>query len=105
MNRGDVFELRLTRGARGHEQRGKRFGVVLQADALAPLSTVIVAPTSTAAPAADFHPEVTVRRRKTLVLCEQLRALDSGRLGRRVGRLQPEEIEEIDSALRLVLSI
>lgn len=105
MNRGDVFELRLGRKGRGHEQRGRRYGVVLQADALMPLSTVVVAPTSTSAPAADFHPEVTIRRQGTLVLCEQLRAVDTGRLGKRVGRLRPDEVEGIDAALRLVLAI
>ncbi|MBM3665926.1 MAG: type II toxin-antitoxin system PemK/MazF family toxin [Actinobacteria bacterium] len=105
MNRGDVFELRLGREARGHEQRGKRYGVVLQADSLMPLSTVVVAPTSRSAPAADFHPAVTIRRQPTLVLCEQLRAVDSGRLGKRVGRLGPDEIEGVEAALRLLLGL
>lgn len=105
MNRGDVFELRLGRPARGHEQRGRRFGVVLQTDELMPLSTVIVAPTSTSAPAADFHPPVTVRRQATMVLCEQLRAVDAGRLGKRVGRISPAELEGVEAALRVVLGL
>jgi mRNA interferase MazF len=79
--------------------------VVLQADSLMPLSTVVVAPTSRSAPAADFHPAVTVRRQSTLVLCEQLRAVDTGRLGKRVGRLEPNEMEKIEVALRVLLGL
>ncbi|MGQ0668157.1 MAG: type II toxin-antitoxin system PemK/MazF family toxin [Actinomycetota bacterium] len=48
MRRGDVYEFRSPRG-RGHEQRGERYGVVVQSDLLLPRSVVIVAPTSRSA--------------------------------------------------------
>lgn len=105
MNRGDIYELKLTAGTSGHEQSGKRYAIVVQATELAPLSTVIVAPTSTRAAPASFRPEVQVRRRRTMVLCDQLRALDSRRLRERVGRLTPADMEEIDRALRLMLCL
>ena len=49
MVRGEVFRLPAPRGARGHEQRGARFAVVVQADEFLDLSTVLVSPTSASA--------------------------------------------------------
>lgn len=78
---------------------------MLQADELLALSTVIVAPTSTRAIEASFHPHVTVAGRETSVLVEQLAAVDPGRLGDPHGRLAPAELEAVDDALRLVLDL
>jgi mRNA interferase MazF len=105
VNRGDVYRLPAARGARGHEQRGTRYAVVLQADELSALSTVVVAPTSTSAHPASFRPEVQVGKTKTRLMVEQLRAVDPQRLGKRAGRLAWEEMEAADSALRLVLTL
>jgi len=105
VNRGDVFELRLTRGARGHEQRGRRFGVVVQSGDLSPLSTAIVAPTSTAAAPASFRPEVKLAGASTRVLCDQMRALEARRLGKRAGRLKLDELDDVDAGLRIVLDL
>lgn len=98
MRRGDVFRLRLRAGA-GHEQHGARFGVVLQSDALLRLSTVLIAPTSTAALAASFRPEIDIDGTTTRVLVEQTGAVDHSRLGKVHGRLTPEELWGLDLAL------
>jgi mRNA interferase MazF len=102
--RGDVHRLRSDRQARGREQRGGRLAVVLQSDDL-PLSTVVVAPTSTSARPADFRPEITIDGTVTRVLVEQLAAVDLSRLGDRVGRLTPDERLTLDDALRDVLGL
>jgi mRNA interferase MazF len=102
--RGDVHRLRSDRQAKGREQRGGRLAVVLQSNHL-PLSTVVVAPTSTSARAADFRPQITVGGTVTLVLIEQLAAVDLSRLGEHVGRVSPEELLTLDDALRDVLSL
>lgn len=104
MRRGDIHELRPPRG-RGHEQRGRRFGVVLQADELLPRSVVIVAPTSRSARPATFRPEIEIDERPTVVLVEQLGAVDTSRLGKLVGHVAPPEQWEIDDALRLILAL
>lgn len=104
MRRGDVYRVRLPAG-RGREQRGPRYGVVIQADELLGLSTLIVAPTSRSAAAATFRPEVAVAGERTRVLVEQLRALDQQRLGKRAGRLGAEEQRGVDEALALVLGL
>lgn len=102
--RGDVFELPTPRDARGHEQRGRRFAVVLQSDDL-PLSTMLVAPTSTSVRPTIFRPEIDLRGRNTFVLVEQTAAVDPTRLGAWAGRLSYEELRAVDEALRLVLSL
>ena len=104
MRRGDVMRLRL-RGGTGHEQRGVRFGVVVQGDALRRLSTVVVAPTSTASRPASFRPAIEVDGVRTRVLVEQLGAVDVTRLGELVGHLSPEEQWGVDLALGLVLAL
>ena len=102
--RGEVYRLRAPRGARGHEQAGVRYAVVVQSDLL-PLSTWLVAPTSTSARAATFRPEVAIEGRVTRVLAEQTAAVDPQRLGEPAGQLTFEELRRLDAALRVVLSL
>ncbi|WP_409429426.1 type II toxin-antitoxin system PemK/MazF family toxin [Mycobacterium sp. SMC-11] len=102
--RGEVFQLRVPRGSRGHEQSGARYAVVVQSDRL-PLSTWLVAPTSTSARAASFRPEVEVDGVSTRVLAEQAAAVDPSRLGRSVGFLGFDEMRRVDAALRIVLDL
>jgi mRNA interferase MazF len=102
--RGEVYRLRAPREARGHEQAGSRYAVVVQSDQL-PLSTWLVAPTSTSARAASFRPEVEIAGRMTRVLAEQTAAVDPTRLGEHAGLLTFEELRRVDAALRLVLDL
>lgn len=103
--RGDVYRLRAPRDVKGHEQRGARYAVVVQADELEMLSTWLVAPTSTSARAATFRPTVEVLGRETRVLVEQTAAVDPMRLGEHVGHLRFDELRAVDAALRLVLAL
>ena len=102
--RGDVYRVRAPRGIRGHEQAGARYAVVIQSDQL-PLSTWLVAPTSTSARAATFRPEVEIAGRITRVLAEQTTAVDPTRLGESAGHLTFDELRRVDAALRLVLGL
>ncbi len=104
MIRGAVHRLVLPPGA-GHEQRSRRYGVIVQADQLLGLSTVIVAPTSTQALPASFRPVIEVDDQPTRVLVEQIRALDLTRLGEQVRMLSLDELRQVDDALELVLDL
>ncbi len=104
MRRGDIFTLRLPKGV-GHEQRGPRFGVVVQSDAFLPRSVVLVAPTSTSAKPASFRPEIDIAGVATRVLVEQVGAVDLQRLGDLAGHLTPEEQWGVDTALLTVLGL
>lgn len=105
MVRGEVFRLRVPRETRGSEQRGARYAVVVQADELLALSTVLVAPTSTSAPARSFRPTIRIGDVTTRVLVEQTTAVAHERLGESAGRLDAMELKSLDAALALVLGL
>lgn len=103
--RGDVYRLRKPRSAQGHEQRGDRFAVVVQASAYEHLSTWLVAPTTTKSFGSLIHPTVELLGQDVRVLVEQTTAVDPQRLGEFAGRLDPGELTEVGDALRAVLGL
>lgn len=102
--RGDVYRLKTPRNVRGREQRGERYAVVVQSDVL-PLSTWLVAPTSTSARHASFRPEIELNGKSTRVLVEQTTAIDPERLGEFAGRLTAAELTVVNDALRTILDL
>jgi mRNA interferase MazF len=104
VTRGDVYRVRLPRRG-GHEQYGPRYAVLVQADELLGLSTVLAAPTSQRVRPASFRPEIDVAGQQTRVMVEQLRALDVGRLDDFEGHLSASEMRAVDEALALVLAL
>jgi mRNA interferase MazF len=103
--RGELFRLPAPGRARGREQRGARYAVVVQADDFLGLSTVLVAPTSTSGRAATFRPTIEVVGTETRVLVEQTTVVDPQRLGSSAGRLDATEMQALDDALRLILGL
>ncbi len=79
--------------------------MIVQANDLLSLSTVVICPTSQSAQAASFRPEVELNGEKTKVLCEMVRAFDIRKLGDRIGHLSVDEIDAVDDALRSVLEL
>lgn len=104
MVRGDVRSIVLPRG-RGHAQHGRRYAVVVQADDLLALSTVVICPTSTSTPPASFHPEIVLGQKPTRVMCEMIGAVDKRSLGESVGQLTLDELRAVEDALELVLDL
>ncbi len=100
--KGEVY--RLPARGKGHEQKGRRFAVVLQPDWLT-LSTWVVAFTSTSARETSFRPPVTIADQQTLVMCDQVATVDLTRLTEPVGFLTVEEMQRVDDALALVLDL
>jgi mRNA interferase MazF len=100
--RGDVFSIVLPK-KRGHVQHGPRYAVIVQANDLLALSTVVICPTSTTAPAASFHPEIEIADEPTQVLCEMVGAIDARAIGEHVAHLSIGELHAVEEALRLVL--
>ena len=104
MVRGDVHAITLP-GGRDHAQHGRRFAVIVQADDLLALSTIVVCPTSTSCPPASFHPEVSIGGEPTRVMCEMVGAVDERRLGEHVAYLSLDDLREVEEAVRLVLDL
>jgi mRNA interferase MazF len=77
----------------------------VQADELLALSTVLVSPTSRAAPARSFRPTIELDGARTRVLVEQTTAIAPERLGQSVGHLSAVELRDVDSALELVFGL
>ncbi len=102
--RGDVVRVPALRKARGSEQRGARFGVVVQSDDLL-LSTVLVTPTSASSLPMVHRPEVTILGERTCLLVEQTRAIAREALGPPVSRLSYDDVRLLDEALRLALAL
>lgn len=103
--RGDVYQLKAPKDAKGHEQAGRRYAVVVQSDDL-PLSTWLIALTSTGRRGASFRPEIEINGTMTRVLVEQLTVIDpQTRLGEFTGRLDQAEMRAIDVALLAVLGL
>jgi mRNA interferase MazF len=102
--RGDVHAISLS-PRRGRVQHGRRLAVIVQADDLLALSTVIICPTSSSTPPASFHPEIMVGDDSTRVMCEMVGAVDVRSLGDQVGHLALDEMQSVDDALQLVLDL
>lgn len=105
MVRGEIFRMRSLREARGREQRGAPYAVVVQSDDFSGLSTVLVSPTSTSAAPASFRPVIEIDGISTRVLTEQTGAVSLERLGASAGRLDATELRAVDEALALVLGL
>lgn len=102
--RGDIYRLRTPRDTVGHGQRGVRYAVILQTDRLHS-STLLVAPTSTAARAASWRPEIDMDGTRTRIVTDQLTCVDADRLGDLAGRLSAAEVDELDAVLGRVLGL
>lgn len=79
--------------------------MIVQADDLLALSTILVCPTSSSTPPASFHPEIVLAEEATRVMCEMVGAVDARALDDHVGHLTLDEMRSVDDALELVLDL
>jgi mRNA interferase MazF len=73
--RGAVYPVDLGDAKPGHEQRGRRLGLVISIEQNA-WSMVTIIPTSTSAQASVFRPEVFIAGLETKILIDQVRTID-----------------------------
>jgi len=102
--RGAVYRVDLGR-PRGHEQGGKRWGLVLSPSG-SPLSVVTMVPTSTSAGPSVHRPELEVAGRLTRVLVDQIRSIDVDYVvGDPVDYLTRNHLAEVELALAHYLGV
>ena len=104
MIRGAVYRIDLGR-SRGHEQGGKRLGLVVSPSD-SPLSVVTVVPTSTSAGRSVHRPELEIEGRQTRMLIDQIRSIDDDYVvGDPVDYLTRDQLAEVDLALAHYLGV
>ena len=101
--RGDIYWADLE-PTRGHEQRGRRLVLILSHDVFNERSGTVIAVAITSQPQrAGFPLTLPIRSAKlpkpSWVKIGQIRTLDSERLGKRLGRISPEEISSVVEGL------
>ncbi|MGI5217031.1 type II toxin-antitoxin system PemK/MazF family toxin [Nocardia sp. CA-290969] len=98
-----VHRIDLGEAKRGHEQRGRRYGVVLSRTNW---SMVTVVPSSTSAAPARSRVEVIIEGTATRLLVEQMRSIDGRYLvGDPVDYLSLEDMTRLDSVITEYLGI
>lgn len=105
MIRGAVYRVDLGEARRGHEQRGRRFGLVLSPTDMA-WSVATVVPTSTQAQPAVFRPEIELGGVPTRFLVDQLRSIDVRFIiGEPAHFLHRNELEAVEVAVSRYLGL
>ena len=110
--RGDIHFVDFAESG-GQVIRGLHPALVIQSDSLRRSSTVVVAPMTSSARAAEFAPPFLVAvaaaesglPRDGWVKCDQPTTLPTAMLGPRVGRLNPAALDRLDDALRFVFDL
>ncbi|MBB5082840.1 type II toxin-antitoxin system PemK/MazF family toxin [Nonomuraea endophytica] len=103
--RGAVYRVDLGEAKRGHEQRGKRYGLVVSPSDMA-WSVVTVIPTSTSAQPSLYRPEIDLLGTPTRFLVDQIRTIDTDYIrGEAVYYLGGDELAAVESALTRYLEL
>jgi mRNA interferase MazF len=103
--RGAVYRIDLGEAKRRHEQRGRRFGLVLSVTDM-PWNVVTVVPASTSAQPAVFRPELDIARERTRLLVDQIRSVDVAYLhGGLVDYLSRDDIAAAEDAVARYLGL
>ena len=97
--------------ARGHEQAGRRPGLVVSVDPFnhGPAGLVVVLPVTTKEKGIPFHVEIDAKesglKHKSFVKCEDVRSVSKVRLAARLGMAPPRVMEEVEDRLRILLGL
>ncbi len=99
MIRGAVYPVDLGDAKRGHEQRGRRLGLVISIEQNA-WSVVTIIPTSTRAQASIVRPVVVIAGRETKILIDQVRTIDVSYVtGELIDYLSRDDMAQVEHSL------
>lgn len=98
MIRGAVYRVDLGDAKRGHEQRGRRYGLVVSPTSDWTVATIV--PTSASARPMQFRPTLDLLGRPVVYLVDQIRSIDTSFFyGDPVHYLGHHELMEIETAI------
>jgi mRNA interferase MazF len=109
-SRGEVWLVDLN-PTRGHEQAGKRPGLIMSVDLFnsGPAGLVVIAPITTKEKGIPFHVEIQPPegglRKKSFIKCEDIRSVAKERLFQRLGVVSPATLSEVEDRLRILLDL
>jgi mRNA interferase MazF len=96
--RGAVYRVDLGDAKHGHEQRGRRYGLVLSPTSDWNVATIV--PTSTSARPMRFRPRIELPGQPAVYLADQIRSIDTSYIqGDPVHYLGHHELVEIETAV------
>jgi mRNA interferase MazF len=108
--RGEVWLAELN-PTRGRKQAGKRPVLVVSQDIFnqGPAQLVMMIPITTTARNIPLHVEVKPPsgglKRRSFVMCENLRSISRERLGKRLGSIDRVTMREVEDRLRVLLDL
>ena len=108
--RGEVWLVDLN-PVRGHEQAGKRPGLIVSVDLFnqGPAGLVIILPITTKAKGIPFHVEINISEgglvKRSFIKCEEIRSIAKERLFKRMGRVSDETMKAVEDRLRILLNL
>jgi mRNA interferase MazF len=109
-SRGDVWLVDLN-PTRGHEQAGRRPGLVVSVDLFnhGPAGLVVLLPITTKEKGIPLHVEIKPPdgglKSRSFVKCEDVRSVSKERLVRRLGSVRSDTLGAIEDRLRILLAL
>ena len=109
-SRGEVWMVDLD-PTRGHEQSGRRPGLVVSVDLFnhGPADLVVLVPITSKAKGIPFHVEVNPPegglKQKSFIKCEDVRSVSRQRLTRKIGAVSRQTLDAVEDRLRILLSL
>jgi len=109
-SRGEVWLVDLS-PTKGHEQSGRRPGLVVSVDLFnhGPAGLVVLLPISTVAKGVPLHVQVNPPegglKQRSFVKCEDVRSVAKEWLLRRVGAVSPHTMDGVEDRLRILLNL
>jgi mRNA interferase MazF len=108
--RGDIWLVDLN-PVRGHEQSGRRPGLVFSVNIFnqGPADLVVVLPITTRPKGIPFHVEVRDSegglKQRSFIKCEDIRSISKERLSKRLGAVSSATMGLVEDRLRILLGL
>lgn len=108
--RGEIWLVDLN-PTRGHEQGGRRPGLVVSVDLFnkGPAGLVIVIPITTKEKGIPLHVEIKAAEggltKRSFIKCEDIRSVSRERLAQRLGQVTRSTLDAVEDRLRILLDL
>ena len=108
--RGEIWLVDLS-PTRGHEQAGKRPGLVISVNEfnLGPAELIVVIPVTTKKKDIPFHVEIHPAEsgldHVSYIKCEDVHSISKERLLKRLGKVSSEKVDKVEDRLRILLGL